>query len=387
MLESFNLLNTKDLPTPCFVVDKALLERNLQLLARVQQESSAKVLLALKGFAMHHFAPLISHYLSGVCASGLHEAKLGREFFQGEVHTFSAAYPPQDIDEVLQLSDHVIFNSFQQWQRYQPQIQAAKALRPHLEFGLRINPEQPEGEFPIYDPSTPGSRLGIVRSEFRPELLNGISGLHVHNLCEQNVEPLERTIEALESKFGEFLPQMKWVNLGGGHHITRPDYKVERLIEIIKHFREKWGVEVIIEPGEAIALGTGVYVTEVLDVTRNAMNLLIIDGSCTAHMPDVLEMPYRPALLHADLPNALAHTYRIGGLTCLAGDVIGDYSFEQPVQVGDKLVFLDMSHYTMVKTNTFNGVVLPSIVAWDSRSNEITVVKRFGYDDFKHRLS
>lgn len=387
MLESFNHLNTKDLPTPCFVVDKALLERNLQLLARVQAESGAKVLLALKGFAMHHFAPLISHYLSGVCASGLHEAKLGREFFQGEVHTFSAAYPPQDIDEVLQLSDHVIFNSFQQWQRYQPQIQAAKALRPHLEFGLRINPEQPEGEFPIYDPSTPGSRLGIVRSEFRPELLNGISGLHVHNLCEQNVEPLERTIEALESKFGEFLPQMKWVNLGGGHHITRPDYKVERLIEIIKHFREKWGVEVIIEPGEAIALGTGVYVTEVLDVTRNAMNLLIIDGSCTAHMPDVLEMPYRPALLHADLPNALAHTYRIGGLTCLAGDVIGDYSFEQPVQVGDKLVFLDMSHYTMVKTNTFNGVVLPSIVAWDSRSNEITVVKRFGYDDFKHRLS
>lgn len=387
MLESFNHLNTKDLPTPCFVVDKALLERNLQLLARVQAESGAKVLLALKGFAMYHFAPLISHYLSGVCASGLHEAKLGREFFQGEVHTFSAAYPPQDIDEVLQLSNHVIFNSFQQWQRYQPNIERAKALYPHLEFGLRINPEQPEGEFPIYDPSTPGSRLGIVRSEFRPELLNGISGLHVHNLCEQNVEPLERTIEALESKFGEFLPQMKWVNLGGGHHITRPDYKVERLIEIIKHFREKWGVEVIIEPGEAIALGTGVYVTEVLDVTYNAMNLLIIDGSCTAHMPDVLEMPYRPALLHADLPNALAHTYRIGGLTCLAGDVIGDYSFEQPVQVGDKLVFLDMSHYTMVKTNTFNGVVLPNIVAWDSRSNEITVVKRFGYDDFKHRLS
>ncbi|MDO4435883.1 MAG: carboxynorspermidine decarboxylase [Cardiobacteriaceae bacterium] len=387
MLESFNHLNTQDLPTPCYVVDEALLERNLKLLARVQQESGAKVLLALKGFAMHHFAPLISRYLSGVCASGLHEAKLGREFFTGEVHTFSAAYPPCDIEEVLQLSDHVIFNSFHQWQRYQPQIKAAKALKPHLEFGLRINPEQPEGEFPIYDPSTPGSRLGIVRSEFKPEWLEGISGLHVHNLCEQNVEPLERTLEALETKFGEFLPQMKWVNLGGGHHITRPDYKVERLIEILRNFREKWNVEVIIEPGEAIALGTGVYVTEVLDVTYNAMNLLIIDGSCTAHMPDVLEMPYRPELLHADKPNVLAHTYRIGGLTCLAGDVIGDYSFREPVKVGDKLVFLDMSHYTMVKTNTFNGVVLPSLVAWDSRTNQTHIIKRFGYDDFKHRLS
>lgn len=387
MNNTFRQLDLKRLPTPCYVVDEALLERNLQLLKRVQDESGAKILLALKGFAMWHFAPLIARYLSGVCASGLHEALLGREYFKGEVHTFSAAYPPRDMAEVLRLSDHVIFNSFQQWQRFQPEIQAAKALRPQLEFGLRINPEQPEGDYPIYDPSTPGSRLGIVRSEFRPELLDGITGLHFHNLCEQNIEPLERTIEAVEKRFGEFLPQMKWVNFGGGHHITRADYQVERLIELIKRFRERWQVEVILEPGEAIALGTGVYVTEVLDVTRNGMDLIIIDGSCTAHLPDVLEMPYRPALLDADLPEALPYTYRIGGLSCLAGDVIGDYSFAAPVQVGQRLMFMDMSHYTMVKTTTFNGVCLPAIVAWDSRTQALQVVRQFDYHDFKTRLS
>lgn len=387
MLATFQKLDLSRLPTPCYVVDEALLERNLQLLNRVQQESSAKVLLALKGFAMWHYAPLISCYLSGVCASGLHEAKLGREFFHGEVHTFSAAFPPADIEEVLALSDHVIFNSFNQWQRFQPQIHVAKARNSHLQFGLRINPQQPEGDYPIYDPSTPGSRLGIVREEFRPELLDGITGLHFHNLCEQNIEPLERTIVAIEEKFGEFLPQMQWVNFGGGHHITRADYQVERLIEIIRAFREKWQVEVIIEPGEAIALGTGVYVTEVLDVTRNQMDLLIIDGSCTAHLPDVLEMPYRPELKDAGLPEEKPYTYRIGGLTCLAGDVIGDYSFDTPVQVGDRLMFMDMSHYTMVKTNTFNGVKLPAIVAWDSRTDALKVVHEYGYEDFKMRLS
>lgn len=387
MLETFKDLDTSRVPTPCYVVDTALLERNLRLLNQVQTESGAKVLLALKGFAMWHHAPLISKYLSGVCASGLHEAKLGHEFFDGEIHTFSAAFPPSDIAEVLSLSHHVIFNSFNQWQRYQPEIRLAKSANPHLAFGLRINPEQPEGDYPIYDPSTPGSRLGIVRSEFRADLLEGITGLHFHNLCEQDVRPLERTITAIEEKFGEFLPQMKWVNFGGGHHITRKDYQVDELVAIIKRFREKWGVEVIIEPGEAIALGTGVYITEVLDVTKNAIDLLIIDGSCTAHLPDVLEMPYRPNLMGAGLPNEKAYTYRIGGLTCLAGDVIGDYSFDKPVNIGDRLVFMDMSHYTMVKTNTFNGVKLPTIVAWDSRTNEIKVVHEYGYEDFKVRLS
>ncbi len=387
MRETFQRLDTSRLPTPCYVVDAVLLERNLRLLHRVQEESGAKILLALKGFAMWHYAPLISRYLSGVCASGLHEAKLGREFFRGEVHSFSAAYPPGDVDELLALSDHVIFNSFNQWQRYQPQIRAALAARPHLAFGLRINPERPEGDYPIYDPSTPGSRLGIVRSEFRPELLAGISGLHFHNLCEQSVEPLRRTIAAVEERFGEFIPQMEWINFGGGHHITRADYPVEELIDLIKEFRQKWGVQVILEPGEAIALGTGVYVTEVLDITKNQLDLIIMDGSCTAHMPDVLEMPYRPELLGAGRPGEKAHCYRIGGLSCLAGDVVGDYSFDAPVQVGQRLVFLDMAHYTAVKTTTFNGVKLPSIVAWHSGSGEIKVVHSYGYEDFKQRLS
>ena len=387
MRETFQRLDTSRLPTPCYVVDAVLLERNLRLLHRVQEESGAKILLALKGFAMWHYAPLISRYLSGVCASGLHEAKLGREFFHGEVHSFSAAYPPGDVDELLALSDHVIFNSFNQWQRYQPQIRAAQAARPHLAFGLRINPERPEGDYPIYDPSTPGSRLGIVRSEFRPELLAGISGLHFHNLCEQSIEPLRRTIAAVEERFGEFIPQMEWINFGGGHHITRADYPVEELIDLIKEFRQKWGVQVILEPGEAIALGTGVYVTEVLDITKNQLDLIIMDGSCTAHMPDVLEMPYRPELLGAGRPGEKAHCYRIGGLSCLAGDVVGDYSFDAPVQVGQRLVFLDMAHYTAVKTTTFNGVKLPSIVAWHSGSGEIKVVHSYGYEDFKQRLS
>ncbi len=387
MKNTFATLDLKRLPTPCYVIDTAALEKNLQCLQQVSEKSGAKILLALKSFSMWHYAPLISQYLHGVCASGLHEAKLGREFFQGEVHTFSAAFPPADISEVLTLSDHVIFNSFNQWQRYQTEIQLAKKNNPGLAFGLRINPEQAEGDYPIYDPSTPGSRLGIVRDEFRAEYLEGITGLHFHNLCEQNVAPLIRTIEAIESKFGEFLPQMQWVNFGGGHHITREDYEIDTLIDVIKRFRQKWDVEVILEPGEAIAISTGVYVTEVLDVTKNKINLLIIDGSCTAHMPDVLEMPYRPELHQAGKANEKQYTYRIGGLSCLAGDVIGDYSFDEPVTVGNRLMFLDMAHYTMVKTNTFNGVKLPAIVAWDSRTNTLDIVHEYGYDDFKVRLS
>ena len=387
MRATFARLDTRRLPTPCYVVDEVLLERNLQVLRRVKEASGAKVLLALKGFAMWHYGPLIGRYLDGVCASGLHEAKLGRERFAGEVHCFAAAYPPADMAEVLALSDHVIFNSFHQWQRFQPEIRAAKARRPGLHFGLRLNPEQPEGDYPLYDPSVAGSRLGIVRSEFRPELLDGIDGLHFHNLCEQNIEPLQRTVAAIEERFGEFIPRMRWINFGGGHHITRPDYQLEALIDLIRRFRDKWGVDVIIEPGEAVALGTGVYVSEVLDVTRNGLDLLIIDGSCSAHLPDVLEMPYRPELLGAGQPGELGHDYRIGGLTCLAGDVIGDYSFPAPVQVGQRLVFLDLAHYTMVKTNTFNGVKLPAIVAWNSASDALTVVHEYGYDDFQQRLS
>ena len=384
--DTFRRLDLSRLPTPCYVVDAALLERNLQLLARVQAESGAKVLLALKGFAMFHFAPLVSRYLSGVCASGLFEAKLGREYFGGEVHTFAAAYPPADMDEVLKLSDHVIFNSCNQWDRFRAQALAAAEHKP-LHFGLRINPQQSEGAVPIYDPSAPSSRLGIIRGQLREASLDGISGLHFHNLCEQGVPPLRRTLAAVERQFGDILPRMQWVNFGGGHHITREDYAVDELIALIRNFRERWGVEVFIEPGEAIALGTGVYVTEILDVTWNHMNLAIIDGSCCAHLPDVLEMPYRPDVLGGAMPHARPYTYRIGGLTCLAGDVIGDYSFDHALEPGQRLMFMDMAHYTMVKTNTFNGVRLPAILAWDSCSDTLTTVREFGYEDFKNRLS
>lgn len=387
MNDTFSQFDTTRVPTPCYVIDRALLTHNLQILQRVEQQSGAKVLLALKGFAMFHFAPLISQYLSGICASGLHEAKLGRAFFTGEIHTFSAAFPPADMAEILQLSDHVIFNSFGQWQRFQPHIRAAKQCREHLQFGLRINPQHPEGTHAIYDPSAPFSRLGIVREAFTGQDLTGITGLHFHNLCEQDIEPLKRTLQAVEQQFGEFLPQMEWVNFGGGHHITRSDYQVEELITLIRNFRQKWGVEVILEPGEAVALGTGVYITEVLDIKHNGMPLAIIDGSCTAHLPDVLEMPYRPALMDAGQPGEKPYNYRIGGLSCLAGDVIGDYSFDKPLEIGNRLMFMDMAHYTMVKTNTFNGVKLPAIVAWDSRDDHLSIVREFGYDDFKTRLS
>lgn len=387
MSDSFSHLDLARLPTPCYVIDTARLEDNLSLLKQFHEASSAKVLLALKSFAMFHYGPLISRYLCGVCASGLHETRLGRTYFDGEVHTFSTAFAAQEIEEVLALSDHVIFNSFGQWQRYREQALCAKHEHPQLQFGLRINPEAPQGQYPLYDPSTPGSRLGIVREVFRPELLEGIDGLHFHTLCEQDVPPLARTLAKVEERFAEFLPRMRWINFGGGHHITRHDYQLDQLITLIDAFRRRWGVDVIIEPGEAVVLGAGVYVTEVLDLTWNAMPLAIIDGSCVAHLPDVLEMPYRPALFDAGAAGEKEHTYRIGGLSCLAGDIIGDYSFARPLSIGDRLMFMDMAHYTMVKTNTFNGVRLPAIVAWDSRDDSVQVVRAFGYEDFRMRLS
>ncbi len=387
MSDFFSRLDLARLPSPCYVVDGARLEANLRLLRHVQETSGAKVLLALKAFAMFHYGPLISRYLRGVCASGLHEARLGRAYFDGEVHTFSPAFAARDMEEVLALSDHVIFNSFGQWRRYREQALRAQRERPRLQFGVRINPELPQGEYPLYDPSTPGSRLGVVRGEFLPELLDGISGLHFHTLCEQDVPPLARTLAKIEENFAEFLPRMRWVNFGGGHHITRDDYRIDELIALITAFRRKWQVDVLIEPGEAVALDAGVYVTEVLDLTWNAMPLAIVDGSSVAHLPDVLEMPYRPALFNAGQPGEKAHTYRIGGLSCLAGDIIGDYSFAEPLRIGDRLIFMDMAHYTMVKTNTFNGVALPAIVAWDSRDDSLQVVREFGYEDFRTRLS
>jgi len=385
--KSFYNFNLSHVPSPCFVVDEAAVERNLQILDRVQQESGAKILMALKAFSMFSLAPLISRYLRGTCASGLHEARLGREEFGGEVHTFSAAYTESDLREVLKISNHVMFNSFGQWRRFQPLIRQAKAQRPELQFGLRINPLHSEGATPIYDPCTPGSRLGIPAAEFAGKDLSGISGLHFHTLCEQDFPPLERTLDAIEAQFGELLPKMEWVNFGGGHHITRDDYQVDALIERIKCFSKQYQVQVYLEPGEAIAIHTGILVSEVLDLTYNAVNIAILDSSAACHIPDTLEMPYRADIFHAGMPEEKQHCYRLGGPTCLAGDVMGDYSFDQPLKVGQRLAFDDMSHYTMVKTTTFNGVNLPAIAIWNSESDVLRLVRQFGYEDFKDRLS
>ena len=385
-----NALETFDsdrVPSPCFVVDELAVERNLKILHRVQEESGAKVLAALKAFSLWRLAPLVAKYLSGTCASGLHEARLGREEYGGEVHVFSAAYTEQDLREILKLADHVVFNSFGQWQRFQPLIQEARIARPHLRFGLRINPQHSEGDVPIYDPCAPCSRLGIPLSQFEGQSLEGITGLHFHTLCEQDVEPLKRTLMAVEEKFGHLLPQMEWVNFGGGHHITEPGYQVDELIELIRDFSARYQVQVFLEPGEAVAIHTGVLVTEVLDLAWNDMAQAILDTSATCHMPDILEMPYRPTVIGAGLPGELAHNYRLGGMTCLAGDVIGDYSFASPLEVGQRLVFDDMSHYTMVKTTTFNGINLPSIALWNPETDQLRVIRQFGYEDFRQRLS
>jgi carboxynorspermidine decarboxylase len=407
----FNFDPTR-VPSPCFVVDEVAVENNLKILSRVQQESGAKVLLALKAFSMFSLAPLISKYLSGTCSSGLHEALLGYEEFSGketgeekkEVHVFSAAFTEPDLKELLTFSDHIVFNSFNQWQRFQPLIQQAKSDRAEknepIDFGLRINPMHSEGAVEIYDPCAAGSRLGIPFSTFKQHaptpndlVESGINGLHFHTLCEQLFEPLDRTLAAVEKQFSEYLHKMDWVNFGGGHHITHPDYDVDKLIARVKAFQEKYDVQVYLEPGEAIAIHTGVLVSEVLDLGYNQMDLAILDTSATCHMPDTLEMPYRAEIFDLSTKNKAgeksekAHTYRLGGQTCLAGDVMGDYSFDQPLKIGQRLMFDDMSHYTMVKTSTFNGIGLPSIAIWNSETDEVKVVKEFGYQDFKQRLS
>ena len=384
--ERFRRLDSQRVPSPCFIVDEVAIEENLRVLDAVQRASGAKILLALKAFAMWSLAPLVARYLRGICASGLHEARLGREMFGGEVHTFSAAYTAADLAEILEISNHVVFNSFAQWERFQPLVRASRARRPQLRFGLRVNPEHSEGAVPLYDPSVPFSRLGIPRSQFRGSL-EGISGLHFHTLCEQDFPPLQRTVAAFEEKFGAFIPGMEWINFGGGHHITRPDYQVDDLVRLLRDFRDRYRVELYLEPGEAIALEAGVLVAEVLDLPWNGMPLAILDTSATCHMPDVIEMPYRPRVIGAGAPGAHAHTYRLGGQTCLAGDVIGDYSFAEPLRVGQRLVFEDMALYTMVKTTTFNGIRLPGIAIWNSTTDELRVVREFGYAEFKTRLS
>lgn len=383
----FTKLDLNALPSPCFVVDEVALERNLAILQSVGERSGAKILAALKAFSMWHFGAKTSEYLSGTCSSGLHECLLAKKHYPGEVHVFSAAYHEADLAEILTKADHVVFNSPSQWARFQPQALAAKTSRPHLDFGLRINPEHSEGDVPIYDPCAPGSRLGIPIDQLTDVDLTHISGLHFHTLCEHGFEPLARTLDVIEDKFGHLLSQMTWVNFGGGHHITAPDYDIDGLVERIQTFRQKYNVEVYLEPGEAIAIGTGVLISEVLDITFNSLPQAIMDTSATCHMPDTLEMPYRADITHAGLADEKKHTYRLGGLTCLAGDVMGDYSFDEPLNVGQRLIFEDMAHYTMVKTSTFNGTKLPALVVWNSKSHELKVIKQFNYDDFEKRLS
>lgn len=368
--------------TPFFLVDESLLIKNLEILQSVQERAGCKILLAQKCFSMFSVYPLIGQYVSGTTASGLYEAKLGREYMDKENHVYAAAYRDDEMDELISVSDHIVFNSFSQWERYG---QAAKAAGKSC--GLRINPECSTQEgHEIYDPCAPFSRMGITLENFREDQLEGIDGLHFHTLCEQNADDLYRTIQAVEEKFGKFLHRMKWINFGGGHHITRKDYDIELLIDCISQMKKTYDLEVYLEPGEAFALNAGYLVTSVLDVIQNGKAIAILDTSAACHMPDVLEMPYRPGIVGAGEAEQKACTYRLGGPTCLAGDVIGDYSFDQELKVGDRLVFEDMAIYSMVKTNTFNGIRLPSI-ALMRRDGTIEMIREFGYEDFKNRLS
>lgn len=387
MPHSLAQLDLTTLPSPCYVVDEWQIEQNLKILAHVQAKSGAKILLALKAFSMHALAPLIMRYLKGTCASGLHEARLGQETFGGEVHTYAAGYRPQEMTDILRASNHVVFNSFSQWHQFKSQALKTQKTKPTLSFGLRINPEHSEGAAALYDPCAPCSRMGMPISAFEKQDLEGIDGLHFHTLCEQDFLPLERTLDAIETKFGEYLEQMKWINFGGGHHITRPDYQVDALIERIIAFQNRYKVQVYLEPGEAIALNSGILLTEVLDTLWNDMSLAVLDASATCHMPDVLEMPYRPQITGAGEAEEFAYTYRLGGPSCLAGDVIGDYSFETPLRTGQRLLFEDMAIYTMVKNTTFNGIPLPAIALANSQTGAVSVIREFGYTDFASRLS
>lgn len=402
-------MRLEELRTPCYIVEEEKLKKNLDILKYVIDETGCHILLAQKAFSMYYSYPLLGKVLSGTTASGLYEAKLGAEEMGKENHVFSAAYREDEFEEIAELCDHIVFNSVGQLKRFQEiAVEKGKSI------GIRINPECSTQEgHAIYDPCAPGSRLGITLEQLEkaakqeilaeredsPEqedtaerieaaiekLLAGVEGLHFHTLCEQNSDDLKTTLDAVEEKFGFLLKKMKWLNMGGGHHITRKDYDVERLISCIQHMQEAYGVEVYLEPGEAVALNAGLLVTKVLDITENGgIHNAILDTSAACHMPDVLEMPYRPPLRGSGEANEKKYTYRLGGPTCLAGDVIGTYSFDKELTIGQELVFEDMAIYSMVKNNTFNGMKLPDIV-WKS-GEDYQIIKEFGYEDFKMRL-
>lgn len=370
-------------PSPCYVVDAEALRANGRILDQVRKASGATIILALKAFSMHPAFPLLRDYLNGTTASSLNEALLGKLEFGGEVHAYAVAYSDNDFPRMQDLAGHISFNSLSQWEHFK----SAALARPDVQYGLRINPQYSEVEVELYNPCIPGSRFGMTAEDLREADLTGITGLHSHTLCEQGSDTLERTVEKIEEGFSDLLHQMDWLNLGGGHHITRPDYDRERLIRLVKRLRETYSLQVILEPGEAVALYAGWLVSEVLDVfDSQGIRHAILDSSATAHMPDVLEMPYRPHILHSGQPGEKAHTYKLGGITCLAGDRIGDYSFDHPLQRGDRLVFTDMAIYSMVKTSHFNGVTHPAIALWDSTLPSMTLTRHFGYQEFRNRL-
>jgi len=371
----------KKLPSPCYIIYEELLEKNLQMLVEVQRRANCKILLAQKAFSMYYFYPLISKYLSGATASGIYEARLAHEYMQGENHIFSPAYSEVDFPEIVKICNHIVFNSFAQWDKFKEQ-----ALKQKCQCGLRINPEFSTQDHAIYDPCAPGSRLGITLDKFTGQDLEGISGLHFHTLCEQGAEDLAATLKVIEEKFGKYLYKMKWLNFGGGHLITRQGYNINLLIDLIKKMQQKYDVEIYLEPGEAVALDAGFLSSSVLEIAVNGQQNVILDTSAACHMPDVIEMPYRPNVIEGFMPKEEKYTYTFGGPTCLAGDIIGEYSFAEPLKIGDKVIFCDMAIYSMVKNNTFNGMPLPAIAAV-GKDGKITIVKRFNYDDFKMRLS
>lgn len=371
-----------ELPTPCYVIDEQALIKNLEILKGVQDRTGCKILLAQKAFSAFCTYPLISKYLSGTTASGLYEARLGYECFGKETHVFAPVFKDSEFEELAKICKHIVFNSFSQLEKFRPVWEKNK-----LSVGIRLNPEFSTQEgHEIYDPCAFGSRLGVTKANFRPDLLTNVDGFHFHTLCEQNSDDLVKTFEAVEKSFGKYFYNAKWLNLGGGHHITRDDYDIKALEELIIYIKQKYDVEVYLEPGEAVALNAGYLVTEVMDIVHNGLDILILDTSAACHMPDVLEMPYRPPLKNSGKPNEKKYTYRLSSCTCLAGDVIGDYSFDEEIKIGDRLIFEDMAIYSMVKNNTFNGMPLPSIILMHDDDN-CEIVRQFSYNDFKERLS
>lgn len=373
--------NSNIIPSPCFICEEEKLEKNLILLNKIQKEANVTILLALKGFAMYSTFDLCKKYLSGCCASGLNEAILAKEEFGKEVHSYSPAFKPNEFEQITTLSDHIVFNSFTQLEHYKSQI------KPHNSIGIRINPECSTVDVDLYNPCAINSRLGIVKTHFQQQLPEFISGFHFHALCEQNVDALECVLEKFEKDFKHYFPNLKWLNFGGGHHITREDYDVDKLIQLLQNFKKRYpNLKIYLEPGEAVGWETGYLQVTVLDIVTNGMQIAILDTSAECHMPDTLAMPYKPKVRGASQANIKKYTYKLAGNTCLAGDIIGDYSFDTQLQVGDTIILEDMIHYTMVKTTTFNGINLPSI-AIKKKNGDLKIIKNYGYESYKERLS